>query len=161
MNRRLVPALALASALSGVLLPGRADGQEVRRVLESLQDSTRLRVLAPGLTVDDGRLLGLHGDSVRLSHADAVLAVGLDEIQRLSVGGSKWKKVGWQTGAVGAVAGLMAGYMVGAYGCSEARGCDREARGVAVRWGLGLGLTGAVVGTLVGSRLTNWRVVFP
>jgi hypothetical protein len=56
----------------------------------------------------------------------------------------------------------MAGYFVGTKGCGERLdGCDGQALGVSLRWGLVSGAIGGLVGAAVGTRLETWRSVFP
>jgi len=135
--------------------------EKLRRAVASFGDSTHLRLFAPGVMVSDGHFLGLEGDSVRVADADAVFAIGLDEIESLAMEGSKWLTVGAQTAAVTAVAGAVAGYFFGVKDCTELQGCDAEALGRSLRWGLGFGLAGGLGGGLAGSRIRGWRAVFP
>ena len=164
--RRLIVAvlvLAAGSAPTRATL-GAQEGRpaEPRRTLSALGDSARLRLLAPGVFVQDGLFLGLEHDSVRVADADALLSVGVDEIEGLSVRGSKWRSVALQSAAVGVVAGAMAGFFLGTKGCGDVlEGCDQHALGVSMRWGLVFGGIGGLVGGAVGSRLETWRDVFP
>lgn len=140
-----------------------ADGADrIRRVMGSLGDSARVRLLAPGVVVDDGLFLGLRRDSVLVGDADARFAVGLAEIEGLSVESSRWMSVGAQAGAVTLVAGAAAGFFLGYFHCGDlVQECGGHAQNVALRWGLGLGAVGTVAGAIAGSRLRQWRRVFP
>jgi len=164
--RLLFLTLAFVAAGSGTSR-ARLQGQEGRqleplRTLSTLGDSAHLRLLAPGIFVQDGYFLGLENDSVRVADADAMLRVGLDEIEGLSVRGSKWRSVALQSAAVGVVAGVLAGFFIGTKECGNVlEGCDRHAVGVSARWGAVLGGLGGLLGGLVGSRLETWRDVFP
>lgn len=162
------PILTFLLVVAGVGATARsAGGQEgrtvePRRTLSALGDSAHLRLLAPGVFVQDGLFLGLENDSVRVADADALLRVGVDEIEGLSVRGSKWRSVALQSAAVGLVAGAMAGFLLGSRECGDVlAGCDRHALRVSVRWGVVFGGLGAVLGGAVGSRLETWRDVFP
>lgn len=157
--------LFFALALSG---PVDADAQSaeagprVRRTLGGLPDSARVRLLAPGLIVDDGRFRGFRQDSVWVDYADARFAVGLDELEGLEVRGSRWQSLALQSGAVGLVAGAATGLFLAYFRCGDlVQECDAHAGGVALRWGLVFGAGGGLVGALVGSRMTRWRRVFP
>lgn len=135
---------------------------ELRRTLETLEDSSRVRLLAPGLVVTDGVFLGFRGDSLRVAEADAYLVVGVEEIEGLSVQGSRWLGVALQVAGVGLVGGFLAGYMRGSYLCgNDPDWCDARSWRTGVNWGITAGLSGAVVGAAVGSRLLRWRSVFP
>lgn len=159
----------LAFLGASTLVPRTAGAQErgmevaePRRTLSTLADSAHLRLLAPGVYVEDGRFLGFEHDSVHVADADAVLHVGADEIESLSVRGSKWLGVGLQSAGVGIVAGALAGYFYGTKECGDQlAGCDAHAMRVSLRWSLALGGLGALLGSTVGSRLTRWRAVFP
>ncbi len=163
--RRLILASLLLAAGAGARTP--LEGQagrplEPRRTLSTLGDSAHLRLLAPGVFVQDGLFLGLESDSVRVADADALLRIGLDEIEGLSVRGSKWRSVALQSAAVGVVAGAMAGFFLGTKACGDVLdGCDRHALGVSLRWGVAFGGLGALLGGVAGSRLETWRDVFP
>jgi hypothetical protein len=164
--RRLLVASALvavAAGLKGSPVHGQERGpSEPLRTLSALGDSARLRLLAPGVFVEDGYFLGLENDSVRVADADALLRVGVDEIEGLSVRGSKWRSVALQSAAVGVVAGAMAGYLFGTKDCgNRIAGCDGHALGVSLRWALAAGGVGALAGGMVGSRIEAWRDVFP
>lgn len=162
---RLFLPLLVALAASASLAPLGAQERrplEPRRTLLELQDSAHLRLLAPGVFVEDGYFLGLENDSVHVADADALLHVGLDEIEGLSVRGSRWRSVALQSAAVGVVAGAMAGFFLGTKACGDVlAGCDRHALRVSARWALVLGGVGALVGGAVGSKLEAWRDVFP
>jgi hypothetical protein len=164
-SRRLVAALlGWGAAWSAAVSPvaGQEAAAEPRRTLSSLHDSARVRLLAPGVYVDDGVFLGLANDSVRVADADATLRVGVGEIEGLSVRGSKWRSVALQSAAVGLVAGGLAGFFMGTKGCGNVlEGCDRHAIGVSARWGLVFGGLGGLVGGVAGSRIDTWRSVFP
>jgi hypothetical protein len=135
---------------------------ELRRELESLEDSARVQLLAPGLVVTDGVFLGFRGDSLRVAEADAYLVVGVEEIEGLSVQRSRWLSVAVQVAGVGLVGGFLAGYMRGSYGCGNSPDwCDARSWRTGVNWGVAAGLSGALVGAAVGSRLLRWRSVFP
>jgi len=162
MNR---PAIALV--LGCLALPGAGRSQTVAdatllHAVESLGDSAHVQILAPGVFVEDGYFLGLRTDSLRVASADAVITVGLDEIEGLSVEGSRWKALGVQGGVVGLVAGATAGFFLGYGHCgNQFEGCDEHAWRVAFRWGMVFGVGGAVAGGVVGSRIRRWRSVFP
>ncbi len=163
-SRVVLVLLASGPALSAMASPLRAQEEtaEPRRTLSSLGDSARLRLLAPGVYVEDGFFLGFENDSVRVADADATLRVGLREIEGLSVRGSKWRSVAIQSAAVGVVAGGLTGFFLGTKGCgSVLEGCDRHALGVSLRWGLVFGGVGAALGSVIGSRIETWRSVFP
>lgn len=134
----------------------------VRRALGALDDSARVRLLAPGLVVDDGVFLGLTRDSVRLGYADARFSVGLDEIEGLEVQGTRLRSTALQSGAVGLVAGAAAGFFLAYFKCGDdVFDCDGHAARVALRWGAVFGTAGTGLGALAGSRLRRWRPVFP
>ena len=134
----------------------------LRRAVAALGDSAHVQVLAPGVLVEDGYFLGLRLDSLHVASADAVISVGLDEIEGLSVEGSRWKSVGVQGGLVGLVAGATVGFFLGYGHCgNQLQGCDQHAWRVALRWGAVFGFGGAVAGGVVGSRFRRWRSVFP
>ena len=162
MNR-----FACALILGSLALPMQGASQTVaerdlRRVVASLGDSAHVQVLAPGVVIEDGYFLGLRLDSLHVASADAVITVGLDEIEGLSVEGSKWKSLGVQGGIIGLVAGATAGFFFGYADCGQQLdGCDEHAWSVAARWGLAFGVGGAVAGGTVGSRLRTWRTVVP
>jgi hypothetical protein len=156
--------VAFGAAVSAAVSPltGQEDAGEPRRTLSALRDSARLRLLAPGVYVEDGVFLGFENDSVRVADADATLRVGVGEIEGLSVTGSKWRSVAIQSAAVGVVVGGLAGFFMGTKGCGNVlEGCDRHALGVSVRWGMVFGSLGGLVGGIVGSRIDTWRSVFP
>jgi len=135
---------------------------DLRKTLESLGDSSRVRLLAPGLVVTDGVFLGFRGDSLHVAEADAHLVVGVEEIEGLSVRGSRWMSAALQVSGVGLVGGFLAGYMRGSYLCrNDPDWCDSRSWRTGVNWGLTGALSGAVVGAAVGSRLLRWRSVFP
>ena len=164
--RRTLVAAALVLAPAGV--PGPLSGQAasetgaLRRTLLTLGDSARVRLMAPGVVVEGGLLLGLRSDSVLVADADARFTVGLDEIEALAVEGSLWRSVGLQSGAVALVAGAAAGFFLGYANCgNQFEGCDQHAWRVALRWGLVFGAGGAVAGATIGSRMRRWRQVFP
>lgn len=136
--------------------------RDLRRSVSALGDSAHVQVMAPGVVVDDGYFLGLRLDSIRVVSADAVITMGLDEIEAFSVEGTRWKSVGVQGGIVGLVAGATAGFFLGYGRCgNQLQGCDEHAWRVALRWGMVFGAGGAVGGGVIGSRLRRWRSVFP
>lgn len=157
----------LALFLGALALPGAGASQtlverDLRHSVTALGDSAHVQVMAPGVVIEDGYFLGLHLDSMRVASADAVITVGLDEIEGLSVEGNRWKGVGIQSGLVGLVAGATAGFFLGYGHCgNQLAGCDEHAWRVALRWGLVFGTGSAVAGGVVGSRLRRWRSVFP
>ncbi|GMV04743.1 MAG: hypothetical protein AMXMBFR53_10230 [Gemmatimonadota bacterium] len=139
-----------------------AGSDRLRRAVDALGDSARIRLLAPGVMVDDGLFLGLRSDSLLVADADARFRVGLGEVEGLSVQGSRWLEIGLQSGAVGLVAGAAAGYFLGYFHCGdEVRECGSHARGVGLRWGLVFGSAGVLGGGAVGSRMRRWERVFP
>ena len=162
MNR-----FACALILGSLALPGTVASQTVaerdlRRAVGSLGDSAHVQVLAPGVVIEDGFFLGLRLDSLHVASADAVITLGLDEIEGLSVEGSRWKSMGLQGGIIGLVAGATAGFFLGYGNCgSQLEGCDEHAWRVAARWGATFGVAGAVAGGAIGSRRPQWRTVFP
>jgi hypothetical protein len=164
-RRLILASLLLAAGVGATRTPlGAQEGRplEPRRTLSELGDSAHLRLLAPGVFVQDGLFLGLENDSVRVADADALLRVGVDEIEGLSVRGSRWRSVSLQSAAVGVVAGAMAGFFLGTKSCGDVlAGCDRHALGVSLRWGAVFGGVGAILGGAVGSKLETWRDVFP
>lgn len=160
------PVLLLVALLAWAPAPAAAQAPEgavrLRRAVGALGDSARVRVLAPGVMVYDGLFLGLRSDSLVVADADARFSVGLDEIEGLSVEGSRWLEVGLQAGAVGLVAGAAAGYFLGYLNCGDTvQHCGSHARGVGVRWGLVFGSAGFLGGGMVGSRIRRWERVFP
>ena len=158
----LLTALSLASVLAGPASAQGAGDARLRGTLRALGDSAHVQLLAPGLMVEDGYFLGVRGDSVDLAAADARITVGIDEIEALSVEGSRWRSLGAQTGVATLVAGATAGFFLGYWHCgSDKDQCYPHAARVSLRWGLVFGLGGAGVGALVGSRLRRWRAVFP
>jgi len=165
---RAVECLLLLAVGVGVVAPGEISGQEghavpeLRRTLESLGDSARVRLLAPGLVVSDGVFLGFRHDSLQVAEADAVLVVGLDEIEGFSVEGNRWLGLAIQAAGVGLVGGFMAGYMKGSYECrSEPDVCDGVSWRTGVNWSVTGGMVGAALGAAVGLRMPRWRSVFP
>ena len=112
--------------------------------------------------MDDGLFLGMAGDSLRVSDADAAFMVGLNEIESLSLRRSRWLGVGAQAGAVGLVVGAAAGFFLGYFNCGDlVQDCGGHARNVALRWGAVFAATGAVAGGVVGSRMKQWGEVYP
>lgn len=155
-------ALWMAVGARGVCAQDARGVPELRRTLESLEDSSRVRLLAPGLVVTDGVFLGFRDDSLLVSEADAYLVVGVDEIEGLSVRGSRWLGTGIQVAGVGLVAGFLAGYMAGSYVCGDDPDwCDSRSWRTGVNWSVTAALSGALLGAAVGSRLPRWRPVFP
>lgn len=157
-------AVVLAPAWATAPVTGQASSETeaLRRTLLTLGDSARVRLMAPGVVVDDGLLLGLRSDSVLVADADARFSVGLGEIEALSVEGSLRRGVGLQSGAVALVAGAAAGFFLGYANCgNQFEGCDQHAWRVALRWGLVFGTGGAVAGATIGSRMRRWRQLFP
>jgi hypothetical protein len=161
--KRLVPALILGLlALPDAGASQNAGDGGLRRAVAALGDSAHVQVLAPGVLVEDGYFLGLRLDSLHVASADAVITVGLDEIEGLSVEGSRWKSGTVQGGLIGLVAGATAGFFLGYGHCgNQFQGCDEHAWTVALRWGMVFGAGGAVAGGAVGSRVRRWRSVFP
>lgn len=134
----------------------------LRATVSSLADSAHIRVLAPGVVVNDGRFLGLRGDSLMVGDADARFPVGLDEIAGLSVRKSRWLDTGVQGAAIGLVTGAAVGFFLGYFNCGDmVQECGGHARSVSLRWGLVFGGGGGLAGALLGSRLRRWEPVFP
>jgi hypothetical protein len=161
--KRLI--LAFAACTLALPTPGGAQATAVealRRTVGSLGDSAHVQLMAPGVLVEDGYFLGLSVDSVRVASADAVITLGLDELEGLSVEGNRWQAGGVTGAAIGVVAGAMAGYFLGYGKCGmQFEGCDEHAWRVALRWGMVFGVGGGVAGGVVGSRLRRWQSVFP
>lgn len=160
----VLPALIAAAVVgspSGVAAQ-EGTAPQLRRTLQSLEDSSRVQILAPGIVISDGLFLGVRDDSLRVAEADALLVVGLDEIEGFSVRGSRWRSLALQGAAVGIVAGFMAGYMKGSYQCGQSPDwCDSRSWREGVNWSATLGVSGAVLGGVIGSRLRRWRSIFP
>lgn len=153
--------VTLAAWMSPAAAQRTDEGGRLRRALGALPDSARVRLMAPGVIVEDGLLLGLLQDSLLVADADARFSVGLREIEGLSVQGSRARSVALQAGAVGLVAGAAAGFFLGYFHCGDDVQECGHARTVALRWGLVFGSAGVVVGGVVGSRMQVWREVFP
>ncbi|MEQ9399951.1 MAG: hypothetical protein RJQ04_12385 [Longimicrobiales bacterium] len=144
------------------LLAAQTGSGSAREAVRSLEDSARVRVIAPGVYVDPGLFLGVVGDSLHLSDADVRLAVAFDELEELAVQGSKWRKVGLTSAGVAAVFGIAIGYFVGTSDCEfQLSGCGGHQLRGSLRWGGALALVGGVAGATIGSRQTSWRRVFP
>lgn len=151
--------LLLAPGLAAQAPSGTA---ALRRALLAARDSTRIRLAAPGLVVDDGLFLGLAGDSLRVAEADAAFMVGLNELESLSLRRSRWLGVGAQAGAVGMVVGAAAGFFLGYFNCGDlVEDCGGHARNVALRWSAVFTATGAVAGGVLGSRMKQWGEIYP
>lgn len=152
---------ALAGPVSSAAQSVEASSR-VRRTLEALEDSSRVRIQTPRFVVHDGLFLGLRQDSVVVRYVGDPFTVSLDEVVGLDVWGTRWRSTAVQAGAVGLVAGAAAGLFLAYFKCGDAvADCDSHAGRVALRWGLVFGTTGGVVGALAGSRLRNWRTVLP
>lgn len=151
--------LVIAPSLAAQAPSGTAS---LRKALLAARDSTRVRLTAPGLWVDDGLFLGLEGDSLRVAEADAAFLVGLHEVESLSLRRSRWLGVGAQAGAVGLVVGAAAGFFLGYFNCGDlVQDCGGHARDVALRWSGVFATAGAVTGGLLGSRMKRWGEVYP
>ena len=166
LRRSAGVALAALAALSLAGGAGSAAAQgtdeALRRAVSGLGDSTVVWVIAPGVFVDPGLFLGVVGDSLRLSDADARLAVAFDELEELAVRKSQWLKVGATSAGVAAVFGLAIGYFIGTGNCElQLTGCGTYQLDGVLRYGGAFALAGGLVGGLVGSRQSTWRRIFP
>ncbi|MBW3534228.1 MAG: hypothetical protein KY453_03255 [Gemmatimonadetes bacterium] len=159
-------ALLVLAGASVLGAPRGAAGQAARPEAAAdlavrLLPGTAVRLEAPGLVVDDGRVVRATRDSLVVREASTSVGIALGEIVRLSVERDRALQ-GALMGAgmaffVGAAAGAIDGYSR----CGPGESCARDAVGQALVIGAAAAVPGALSGWLLGRRARDWEQIFP
>lgn len=156
---RAAAACALLCALCTASLVAQVD--EVRTAAERLEVGQTVRLTAPGLWLEDVSLRTVGADSLHLMDQGAVVAVGYDEVESLSLQVNHTRTGALIGGGSGLLVGGLFGAMVSAFGCPNPNSCTTSERNGAA-WGGGVGLlVGTIAGAWIGSASKSWQPVFP
>lgn len=155
----LAVALLLAAPLPASAQPFRTD--PMVRIAARLQPGTAVRLEAPGLVVENGRIVRTTPDSLLVREASTSVGVALGEIVRLSVQRDRAVQ-GALMGAgmaffVGAAAGAIDGYGE----CGPRASCAGTAVGRALLVGGVAAVPGGLAGWVLGRRAREWQQVVP
>lgn len=157
--KRAAVGIALTFTIWSV--PASAQIDAARAAAERLEVGQMVRLTAPGLWLEDVALETVGPDSLLLIDQGALVAVGYDELESISLRVDHARTGALVGGGGGVLVGGLFGAMVSAFGCPDPSSCTSSERSGAA-WGAGIGfLVGAVAGAWIGSASTSWRPVFP
>ena len=156
----IVLVLAAIARGAGAQAPTSAVVPEQQAAISALRDSQWVRVVTPGLTRQEGRLLSHERDTLMLDRGvDSLVRIWAMDVDSLWVRGTSWKTGAVIGSVLGAAAGVAYGLAVSEVTC-ESPDCGASA-GAGVAGGVGGLVVGGLVGSLVGTLFPKWHSRWP
>lgn len=135
-----------------------AQGPTVEEVVEALRPGQHVRLLAPGISIEDGRVVSATRDLLSVLEDAQSWEVTPALVERLAVRERDTRRTLITGAAFGAAAGFGMGYFYDKLTCQTGGGCGSA---IVISAGVVGTLLGAGGGAALGYRSIHWRQRYP
>lgn len=135
-----------------------ASEEQVASLIAALEPGERVRLLAPGISIEDGVVVSASMDLLRVLEESQRWEVTPRSVERLSVRRRDTRRTLLAGAIFGAVAGFGMGYFYEKLVCDTGGGCGSS---VIISAGIVGTVLGGGGGAMLGYRSISWRQRFP